>query len=123
MPSNLVPSSWQKEADEPSTAETHHSATLPAALYTDCQSCRITGTLTFSAVGLYALTAARGQANTRTGKGVASLAGLGQSVPQYREAVALLTRYLHTGFLAVAAARWTAYTPPPASPHAEPNVA
>ncbi|POY72518.1 hypothetical protein BMF94_4344 [Rhodotorula taiwanensis] len=103
MPSNLVPSSWQKEADEPSTAETHHSATLPAALYTDCQSCRITGTLTFSAVGLYALTAARGQANTRTGKGVASLAGL--------------------GFLAVAAARWTAYTPPPASPHAEPNVA
>ncbi|GAA5939729.1 uncharacterized protein JCM15063_005270 [Sporobolomyces koalae] len=61
--------------------------------YTDCYSCRVTGTLTFTAVGLYALTAGRIQAKSQLGKGVASLAGL--------------------GFLAVAAARWTSYTPPP----------
>ncbi|GAA6018445.1 hypothetical protein JCM8202_001380 [Rhodotorula sphaerocarpa] len=64
-----------------------------SALYTDCQACRITGTLTFSAVGLYALTAARAQAKTPVGRGVASLAGC--------------------GFLAVAAARWTTYEPAP----------
>lgn len=50
-----------------------------SGLYTDCQACRITGTLTFSAVGLYALTAARAQAKTPVGRGVASLAGCGES--------------------------------------------
>lgn len=65
---------------------------IPQALYTDCQTCRITGTATFSAVGVYALTVARSQAKTRFGKATASAAGL--------------------GFLAIAAARWTAYSPP-----------
>ncbi|GAA5843454.1 hypothetical protein JCM5353_003580 [Sporobolomyces roseus] len=63
------------------------------AYYTDCQSCRIIGTGTFSLVGLYALTIARMQAKSQFGKGIASLSGL--------------------GFLAIAAARWTSYTPPP----------
>ncbi|GAA5946872.1 hypothetical protein JCM3765_002053 [Sporobolomyces pararoseus] len=79
--SNLLPSSLQQPQTTPS-------------YYTDCYSCRLTGTVTFSAVGLYALTAARMQAKTQVGKGVASLAGL--------------------GFLAIAAARWTSYEPPSA---------
>ncbi|GAA5993884.1 hypothetical protein JCM5350_001582 [Sporobolomyces pararoseus] len=79
--SNLLPSSLQQPQTTPS-------------YYTDCYSCRLTGTITFSAVGLYALTAARIQAKTQIGKGVASLAGL--------------------GFLAIAAARWTSYEPPTA---------
>ncbi|GAA6005762.1 hypothetical protein JCM11491_003999 [Sporobolomyces phaffii] len=79
MSSNLVPSSL--------------AASNPPGYYTDCYSCRMTGTITFSAVGLYALTAARAQAKSQFGKGVASLAGL--------------------GFLAIAAARWTSYVPPP----------
>ncbi|GAA5877755.1 hypothetical protein JCM16303_000226 [Sporobolomyces ruberrimus] len=78
--SNLPPSSMQQPQATPS-------------YYTDCASCRWTGTLTFSAVGLYALTAARMQAKTQVGKGIASLSGL--------------------GFLAIAAARWTSYAPPP----------
>jgi len=48
------------------------------AYYTDCQSCRIIGTGTFSLVGLYALTAGRMQAKSQFGKGIASLAGLGE---------------------------------------------
>ena len=63
--SNLLPSSLQQPQTTPS-------------YYTDCYSCRLTGTITFSAVGLYALTAARIQAKTQIGKGVASLAGLGK---------------------------------------------
>ncbi|GAA5842810.1 hypothetical protein JCM3766R1_007169 [Sporobolomyces carnicolor] len=77
--SNLVPSSLQQPQGTPS-------------YYTDCYSCRLTGTITFSAVGLYALSVARMQAKTQFGKGIASLSGL--------------------GFLAIAAARWTSYSPP-----------
>lgn len=63
--SNLVPSSLQQPQGTPS-------------YYTDCYSCRLTGTITFSAVGLYALSVARMQAKTQFGKGIASLSGLGQ---------------------------------------------
>ncbi|GAA5945871.1 hypothetical protein JCM1841_004231 [Sporobolomyces salmonicolor] len=81
--SNLIPSALQP-APPPAT---------PQLMYTDCMTCRVTGTLTFSAVGLYALTVSRSHAKTPLGKGAASLLGL--------------------GFFAVAAARWTSYTPPP----------
>ncbi|CEQ41922.1 SPOSA6832_03678 [Sporobolomyces salmonicolor] len=75
--SNLIPSALQP-APPPAT---------PQLMYTDCMTCRVTGTLTFSAVGLYALTVSRSHAKTPLGKGAASLLGL--------------------------AARWTSYTPPP----------
>ncbi|GAA5905561.1 uncharacterized protein JCM6883_005369 [Sporobolomyces salmoneus] len=78
--SNLIPSGLQQPQATPS-------------YYTDCYSCRLTGTLTFSAVGLYAHSVARMQAKTQVGKGIASLSGL--------------------GFLAIAAARWTSYSEPP----------
>ncbi|TNY22365.1 transmembrane protein [Rhodotorula diobovata] len=104
--SNLIPSTLRTRSDSsptPSssssssdTSDTSPALSLPEHLYTDCQSCRVTGTLTFSAVGLYALTVSRVTAKTPVGKGAASLMGL--------------------GFLAVAAARWTAYSPPPPSP-------
>ncbi|GAA5976476.1 hypothetical protein JCM10908_005514 [Rhodotorula pacifica] len=103
--SSFVPSTWRNASSKESTAAssgspsssspepTKEATALPAGLYTDCQACRVTGTLTFSAVGLYALTVARSQAKTNVGKSVASAAGL--------------------GFLAVAAARWSTYAPPP----------
>ncbi|GAA5909442.1 hypothetical protein JCM5296_000572 [Sporobolomyces johnsonii] len=81
--SNLIPSALQPAPHSPT----------PHLMYTDCMTCRVTGTLTFSAVGLYAITVSRAHANTPWGKGAASICGL--------------------GFLAVAAARWTSYTPPP----------
>ncbi|GAA6000456.1 hypothetical protein JCM10207_008019 [Rhodosporidiobolus poonsookiae] len=98
--SNLIPSSLKTALS--STEQPHRSGAppapdssqlLPAAVYTDCQTCRLTGTLTFAAVGTYALTVSRATAKTQVGKGAASLFGL--------------------GFLALAAGRWTAYTPPP----------
>ncbi|GAA5998408.1 uncharacterized protein JCM10292_001175 [Rhodotorula paludigena] len=92
--SNLIPSTLRAPpAQLAPSSDASLSPVLPQAVYTDCQTCRVTGTLTFSAVGLYALTVSRATAKTRAGKGAASLMGL--------------------GFLAVAAARWTAYTPPP----------
>ncbi|GAA5971971.1 hypothetical protein JCM8115_000567 [Rhodotorula mucilaginosa] len=101
--SNLIPSSFRNSSQpEPSSSASPSvssprpasaATAIPQALYTDCQTCRITGTATFSAVGVYALTVARSQAKTRIGKATASAAGL--------------------GFLAIAAARWTAYSPPP----------
>ncbi|GAA6055359.1 hypothetical protein JCM3770_001069 [Rhodotorula araucariae] len=91
--SNLIPSTLRPRPD---AAPPPSQPLLPEHLYTDCQSCRITGTLTFSAVGLYALTVSRTTAKTPVGKGAASLLGI--------------------GFLAIAAARWTAYTPPPVDP-------
>ncbi|GAA5821499.1 hypothetical protein JCM10212_001491 [Sporobolomyces blumeae] len=78
----------------PSTLRAPHPSATPA-YYTDCQACRVTGTATFSLVGLYALLVSRRQATSQLGKASASLFGL--------------------GFLAVAAARWTSYTPPPSS--------
>ncbi|BGP46503.1 hypothetical protein JCM10450v2_002348 [Rhodotorula kratochvilovae] len=100
--SNLIPSALRTRPDAPPAASDAPAPLLPEHLYTDCQSCRITGTLTFSAVGLYALTVSRAAAKTPAGKGAASVMGL--------------------GFLAVAAARWTAYTPPPVeTPPAQPS--
>ncbi|GAA5921535.1 hypothetical protein JCM3775_003094 [Rhodotorula graminis] len=94
--SSFIPSTLRTRPDAPQDAPTSSSPprlSLPDQVYTDCQSCRITGTLTFSAVGLYALTVSRATAKTPVGKGAASLMGL--------------------GFLAVAAARWNTYSPPP----------
>lgn len=85
--SNLIPSTLRTRSDSsptPSssssssdTSDTSPALSLPEHLYTDCQSCRVTGTLTFSAVGLYALTVSRVTAKTPVGKGAASLMGLG----------------------------------------------
>ena len=122
--SNLVPWSFrnssQPDVASPESASPSVSSPRPAsaapvipqALYTECQTCRITGTATFSAVGVYALTVARSQAKTRVGQSVASAAGLGKSSAQY--AWSTRADWLFTGFLAVAAARWSAYSPPPA---------
>ncbi|GAA5862559.1 hypothetical protein JCM3774_001058 [Rhodotorula dairenensis] len=109
--SNLIPSTFRTASHSDAAAASSASPArassprpgattpaLPQALYTDCQACRITGTVTFSAVGVYALTVARSQAKTTVGKTFAGAAGL--------------------GFLAIAAARWTAYTPPPRPPGA-----
>ena len=80
--SSFIPSTLRTRPDapqastDPSTSSSS-SLALPAQVYTDCQSCRITGTLTFSAVGLYALTVSRATAKTPLGKGAASLMGLG----------------------------------------------
>ncbi|ORY79339.1 hypothetical protein BCR35DRAFT_304756 [Leucosporidium creatinivorum] len=68
------------------------SSPSTSLLQTDCKACRISGTLTFSAVGIYALVQARRQAKTGLGRGAASIAGL--------------------GFLALAAARWHQAPPP-----------
>ncbi|GAA5835114.1 hypothetical protein JCM9279_007203 [Rhodotorula babjevae] len=96
--SSFIPSTLRNRPDAPqppapSSTSSPSSLSLPDQVYTDCQACRITGTLTFSAVGLYALTVSRATAKTPLGKGAASLMGL--------------------GFLAVAAARWNTYSPPP----------
>ncbi|GAA5924055.1 hypothetical protein JCM10213_004482 [Rhodosporidiobolus nylandii] len=96
--SNQIPSSLRSVLDERDTSTTappSSSSVLPPQVYTDCQTCRITGTVTFAAVGVYAMTVSRATAKTQAGKGVASLFGL--------------------GFLALAAGRWTAYTPPTSS--------
>lgn len=72
---------------------------IPQALYTDCQTCRITGTATFSAVGVYALTVARSQAKTRFGKATASAAGLGKCSRRTNVQGALeLTSYLQASW-------------------------
>lgn len=63
----------------PSPAPSSRSSTVaaPPASSPDCLACRITGTLTFSAVGIYALVQARRQAKTGFGRGAASVAGIG----------------------------------------------
>ncbi|BGP14344.1 hypothetical protein JCM10213_004471 [Rhodosporidiobolus nylandii] len=86
------------QRDSSTAAPPSSSSVLPTQVYTDCQTCRITGTVTFAAVGVYAMTVSRATAKTQVGKGVASLFGL--------------------GFLVLAAGRWTAYTPPSADPPA-----
>ncbi|GAA6034874.1 hypothetical protein JCM8097_009344 [Rhodosporidiobolus ruineniae] len=98
--SNLIPSTFRTSNAAPShppdsapSASSSSPHLLPQQVYTDCQTCRLTGTLTFAAVGTYALTVSRATAKTQVGKGAASLFGL--------------------GFLILAAGRWTAYTPPP----------
>ncbi|KAM0788373.1 hypothetical protein ACM66B_001513 [Microbotryomycetes sp. NB124-2] len=88
--SNLIPSSWSQHSqanESPSSSSTGQTrARAPSTAYQDCQMCRITGTATFTAVGVYALVQAQLQAKTRIGRGAASIAGF--------------------GFLAAAAARW-----------------
>ncbi|GAA5887273.1 hypothetical protein JCM6882_002470 [Rhodosporidiobolus microsporus] len=95
--SSFIPSTF-KNAPAPPTADQPTASLLPAAAYTDCQTCRLTGTATFAAVGAYAMTVGRATQKTQLGKGAASLFGL--------------------GFLVLAAGRWTAYTPPPSPPEA-----
>ncbi|BGP14355.1 hypothetical protein JCM10213v2_002302 [Rhodosporidiobolus nylandii] len=78
--SNQIPSSLRSVLDERDTSTTappSSSSVLPPQVYTDCQTCRITGTVTFAAVGVYAMTVSRATAKTQAGKGVASLFGLG----------------------------------------------
>lgn len=127
--SNLVPSTFRTASQPDSAAASSASPfssprpgttpALPPSLYTDCQACRVTGTVTFSAVGVYALTVARSQAKTRVGKAVAGAAGLG--APSHELVLLQSSRLVRTdspscvGFLAIAAARWAAYTPPPPS--------
>ncbi|GAA5839846.1 hypothetical protein JCM11251_001230 [Rhodosporidiobolus azoricus] len=93
IPSTLKTSTAPASTDQPPPPP---SSFLPPAAYTDCQTCRITGTLTFLGVGGYAMTVGRATQKTQVGKGVASLVGM--------------------GFLLLAAGRWTAYTPPPVEP-------
>ena len=125
--SNLVPWSFRNSSQPDAGASSSDSASpsvssprpasaataIPQALYTDCQTCRITGTATFSAVGVYALTVARSQAKTRIGKATASAAGLGKFSRLASVHERTRADWLSTGFLAIAAARWTAYSPPP----------
>jgi len=121
--SSFIPSTLRTRPDVPQAStdlstSSSSSLALPAQVYTDCQSCRITGTLTFSAVGLYALTVSRATAKTPLGKGAASLMGLGAphspSRSSQRSERQLTPAFLlRTGFLAVAAARWNTYSPPP----------
>lgn len=61
------------------------SVTTPS-ISTDCFACRLTGTLTFAAVGVYALTLARTSAKTTLGRASAVTVGLGQSFGASREA-------------------------------------
>ena len=74
MGSAFIPSTFTK-ATAPSAEPLPASAEASAS----CEACRISGTLTFAAVGTYALTFARAQAKTRMGKSAASVAGLGKS--------------------------------------------
>ncbi|BGO98115.1 Transmembrane protein [Rhodotorula toruloides ATCC 204091] len=91
--SNFIPSTFTRPPAQQADSSGSPTSPLPSSLYTDCQTCRITGTLTLAGVGLYAMTVSRRMAKTQVGKGAASLMGL--------------------GFLTAAAVRWTAYTPPP----------
>jgi len=58
---------------------------------------------------------ARMQAKSQLGKGIASLSGLGELSLSSRRRVEqeLISKGMSLGFLAIAAARWTSYTPPP----------
>lgn len=73
--SNFIPSALSKSG-QATVQDSDQAARLPA-VYQDCQACRISGTLTFSAVGVYAIVQARRQAKTRVGQAAATLAGLG----------------------------------------------
>ena len=79
---------WRREKDATSnlrlscaTMSEPKPAAVEPAKPADCLACRITGTLTFAAVGTYALTVARQSAKTTIGRGSASVVGLGQSFP------------------------------------------
>ncbi|KAM0754749.1 transmembrane protein [Meredithblackwellia eburnea MCA 4105] len=91
--SNFIPSTFSRKDPSPSTAPPASIAEVPSHLaqpqstpYQDCESCRITGTATFTFVGIYSLAQIR-SAKTPVGRGAALAAGL--------------------GFLTIAAARWT----------------
>lgn len=73
MGSAFIPSTFTK-------ATSSSSEPLPTSpqASASCEACRISGTVTFAAVGAYALTFARSQAKTRVGKSAASFAGLGK---------------------------------------------
>lgn len=78
--SNLIPSTFSTRNGSP------EGGAQPTVPRPDCQFCRISGTATFTAVGVYALFQIRAS-KTPVGKGAALLAGC--------------------GFLTVAVARWT----------------
>ena len=102
--SNLIPSSFQRPAAQP-TLDSQGEPVL-AAPPTDCQMCRVTGTATFSAVGCYALVQAR-TAKTAAGRGLVVLGGLGQYLPGEAGQDDADYGSSDSGFLTVAAARWT----------------
>jgi hypothetical protein len=81
--SSFIPSSLRTPtADSQPSPPSSASPLLPSAVYTDCASCRLTGTLTFAAVGSYALTVGRASQKTQLGKGAASLFGIGPFLPR-----------------------------------------
>lgn len=75
MGSAFIPSTFTQPAQS-----TPSAADLPAAPAASCEACRISGTLTFAAVGAYALTVARGTAKTPATRNGAVVAGVGEPV-------------------------------------------
>lgn len=110
MGSAFIPSTFTK-----ATASSAEPLPTSPQASASCEACRISGTVTFAAVGTYALTFARSQAKTRVGKSAASIAGLGKQLPARPLARSAgrgkgeLTDQSGrcAGFLAAAAARWT----------------
>lgn len=72
----------------------------------ECLACRITGTVTFAAVGVYAIVQAHRTARTRVGQTVATMGGLGESPSESRKRWLLTLCVRVVAFLGIAAVRW-----------------
>lgn len=75
--SNLLPSTFTQSSNLDTNSITTTTTPSSTTISDDCLACRISGTLTFGAVGIYSLTVARRSAKTSFGRAGASLFGLG----------------------------------------------